>query len=1304
MGEMMKKAILFVHGLGGDKSTWGNFDVLINQDDNLGDFEPFFYEYKTRISRFFSFLKLRKLSIFMEKYVRIQWISKGLETYISHNLKGYDEIILVGHSLGGLVIRKYLLDQNIAKRAGKIKKVIFYAVPQNGAELARWGSLIFRTNRHLSQLSPNSEFLETLNAQWTLSKIENDFIFKIVIAGQDHVVSKESVKNNFRVSEIAYIDDKDHCSVVKPENQDDLSFKILKEFALQDIPITLTSPDGSLTYKSWYDRDVRMPFFSDESREKIIQTLKTIVSPRKTIRIIGLSGLGKTRTVIEALNGLNDSEKKNILYIDATTIGTIVLHVNDWVSNGYSGILVVDNCPVAEHCKLHEAISRPESKIFLITIDSDLKISGDFIELKRLSNEMIHKMLTYKFNNELPDIERIVDFAQGFPQMAVLLANARINEEENVGTLTDDDIARKLLWGTDQHNHDDEKMLMGCALFNHFGLENEAKHELQFIADIERVNVNDLYYCIRRFAERKIIDQRGRYAQLVPKPLAIRLAAQWWGRTLPETQRRLINEMPASLVENFCEQVRMLDFLPEVKRFTSDLCGDQGPFGQTEVILSDRGSRFFRAFVDINPETTSKTLNMVLSKLSMDQLKSIAGDVRRNFVWSLERLCFHSHLFEESAWSLLLLARAENEGFSNNATGVFSQLFHIQISGTEATPQDRFSLLDKALALHDDPTDNVILNALKSAINTYSGHRTVGAEYQGTKPPLQEWQPQKWQEIFDYWQNSLKFLLVMLSRGDWQKDKVLDIIGSTIRSLVNYGQIDMLDSVIKKVVKENGSYWPAALTSIKHVFEYDSKKLDIHTQEVLSNWLSLLCPDNASLEEKLRILIINPPWEHHKNEHGHYIDKAEENARILADTISSNDLCVLNDYIATLSQGEQKQSYSFGQQLIIKSNSYDVFLNTVMAELKKLSNPNISFCLGLMSGVFIKSPDAWQCYIDNIAEDKFLSPYYPYFIKTGQIEEIHLEKLIDLVEQKLLPASNANVLGYGSVTSNLIPNTMINFSLKLSEFGNTAAWTSLNIMFMYCFMNDEKFKATQDALKILVTKVSLVKDEECMCADMYHWHELAQKLLIQGDEAFAIKITHQILKNLDTRFEYGNLEQSIKPILIDIMKRYGEKVWPIWGEAIASAHGDRLYWLDMLLARTWGISEQAPSPLSMLPPNLVISWCHENREIGPWFVASCINIFNSENNAKYPSKLFIALLENFGDDKRIRGELFANLATRGWSGSLVPHLESDKKALQSLINHSNQNVQLWLKEYIDDVDKRIAKELMHDEEAEFGIY
>ncbi|MEX2411994.1 MAG: hypothetical protein WD607_11635, partial [Candidatus Paceibacterota bacterium] len=59
---------------------------------------------------------------------------------------------------------------------------------------------------------------------------------------------------------------------------------------------------------------------------------------------------------------------------------------------------------------------------------------------------------------------------------------------------------------------------------------------------------------------------------------------------------------------------------------------------------------------------------------------------------------------------------------------------------------------------------------------------------------------------------------------------------------------------------------------------------------------------------------------------------------------------------------------------------------------------------------------------------------------------------------------------------------------------------------------------------------------------------------------------------------------------------------------------------------------------------------------------------------------------------------------RGWTGSLVPYLESDKAAFETLLDHRNSNVRLWIKDQISDINRRISQEKTRDQERDIGKF
>jgi len=1296
----MKKAVLFVHGLGGAASTWGNFKSFIEDDPNI-EYEPFFYEYPSKALRMFPF--------FQKKYGNIQALSKGLKTYINHSLDKYAEIALVGHSLGGLIIRQYLLNQYIASINIKVKKVVFYAVPQEGSGLAKISSLISFNHRHLKQLCKNSEFLDVLNDQWGSTSIANDFSFKIVLAVEDKVVSPQSAKSNFRNEDIEEISNTNHRSIVKPNTIDDLSFKTLKIFLKNNISITKDKIIGSLTYDEWYSKDgKRGIFYPNTQRNEIILDLSSrMIKEKSAIRIVGLSGLGKTRLAVESFKKCTDDQKKSILYIDvATENNGLIQSANKWVSEEYTGILIVDNCPVSIHDHLVRIVKGSKSKLSLLTLDTDLKNSGDCecIKLSRLDDEMIKKMLSGDHSDSLPDIDRVVSFSQGFPQMAILIAKARINKDADVGSLTDDHIAHKLLWGDSQADTNDEKILRSCALFDHFGLEKDIKFEYKYIAtNIAKIDTDTFYDCIKRFEERGLLSRKGRYIQLVPKPLAIRLAAQWWKRTENEQQEKLLKELPDSMIDSFCKQIEKLDFLPEVKEFTAELCGSNSPFGQAEVILSDKGSRFFRAFVNINPNATSAALFRIFTSLSREEIDNInITDAKLNIVWSLERLCFHAEIFNEAVWILLHLAMAENETWGNSATNIFTQLYQIQLSGTEACPDIKFALLNKAMELNNDITDTIILKALHTAITSYGGYasRMSGAENQGIKEPLKDWEPKYWQEIFDYWKEAISLLLEMLERGEKQKKEAMHIIGSSISHLIRFNQIDILNYTIKKVIDINGNYWPSALDNINNVCQHLRQNIHPVGIDALQEWKKLLKPNDSDLSGKLHFFVTNPPIKFIEKD-GNYIDSTTDKAQDFASEVAKN----INDFIVLLPlllESEQAKGYVFGKQLAQDVDNYYPLIKKVLSFIKEVDHPHMSFCLGLFRGVYKKSEEDWLIYIENIKKDNDLVSYYPDFITTGEVKKIHLDNLLELTKNNVLLTSHSSILSYGGTADHLSPTILSEFCLTLSKIDNIGVLTALEILNMYCFYDNDNFIKTKETIRTIITRISF-KDKKSTSRDISSWYGFSIKLLSIEGKVFAEDICHFLIKEADNGFDHSNLWDYLQPLLTKIIIKFNF-LWRLFGDAIISSKGQKTYWLLQLIGKNHFNNEKHESVLNVAPIKEVIKWCHDNRDTKSFFIGNQINIFEIVNGVKKPTPLFVSLLENFGDDKKFGAELSANLGTGSWNGSRIPDLESDKLALELLLNHRNSKVRLWVNNEISSIGEQIKHESIKDEELKLGIY
>ncbi len=191
------------------------------------------------------------------------------------------------------------------------------------------------------------------------------------------------------------------------------------------------------------------------------------------------------------------------------------------------------------------------------------------------------------------------------------------------------------------------------------------------------------------------------------------------------------------------------------------------------------------------------------------------GPGRRNLVWALEKLCFHESTFPKAARLMLALAGAENETWANNATNQLLQLFQAFLSGTETPASQRLDVIDEALASSAREHQILAVKALGRALRAFHFSRDGGPEIQGSRPPLRDWRPKVWGEVFDYWRAALRRLTPLACEDGEIGDLARKQIADSIRGMVHYGLVDdgLIDDVetsLSAIVSHRGPFWPDA--------------------------------------------------------------------------------------------------------------------------------------------------------------------------------------------------------------------------------------------------------------------------------------------------------------------------------------------------------------------------------------------------------------------------------------------------------------------------------------------------------------
>ncbi|MBB1365968.1 hypothetical protein H5154_06115 [Pseudoalteromonas sp. SR44-5] len=1292
----MSKFIVFVHGLGGEiDKTWGNFPQFIIDDP---DIEHTVIEY--------GYTSPHLIAQFLTSGPTILNIANGLLTDLEARCDlANDEIILVGHSMGGLVIKRLLVRLSQLETKHNIKKVCFFDVPHGGSGLANIGQFIAFRNRHLKSLTNNSSDIDALDEAWTDKKLSDQLNILSIIDANETVVSSVSSKSLFRYHPIKTINRVNHSSIVKPNSESDTVVLLLKMFIKSSPSVGNFNLDGAKPIKEWLKYDERkheLAYEEDDARKNALKGLsEALNSNSSSIRLTGLSGLGKSRLLIEykSRNNLKDSDF--IIFSGSENEYTVKESIKTAAENGALGFVIIDNCNVELHNYATNAIEVNDSPLKLITTyfyhEEEKKLTNSIrIKLEKLESAQISNII----DSRLPELDQsskqqLEKFIEGFP----LLAQMTIKELQQEGRITtsfsESDLVEKLINGDGSLSDKARELLKVFSLFDYFrfqkGIREDVNEDAEFLNSIAGTDQITFENTIMIFKEKELINCTGSLARIVPKPLALNLAMEWWNTSTFDRQSEIVSKLPARLQESFCNQIKYLDSSINVQSFVENFCAANHPFGQAELLLSKQGSRLFRALVEVSPTVTNNQLYRVISQLTDEEIQKIAGEVRRNLVWALEMLAFHKSCFEKASWCLFKLAQFENESFSNNALGQFSQLFRWQLSGTEADFSERLAILERALTLNIESADVVIIEAVKTAINTHGGTRTIGAEFQGTKAELTEWSPKKYQEIYDYWQSLLNILLEIIKR-DRLVAEVKEAFGNQIRGLMRYEIPEQLNSLIKEIIMLTGKYWPAASQSIVHALQYDSEGMGQEQRDLLRSWEKLLSPTEDSIEEKLKLIVLNPSREHVIDNDGHYIDIAAENAKKLSLELKNSHSELVKYFELLMTFPEQKQSWVFAKYLVLESDSYGLLLNELFDYFRTNMNVSTQFFAGFLSGLYVKNSNEWLQVIGLIEADEHLIQYYPSSLCTGKIESSHLNTLIGLIKNNQLPSHSASILAHGSVTEHLKEHEIAQFCMTLSEIDPTGAWVALDNINMYTHgRSDIDFKKLTPALIHLVLNVSFKQEDKTRHFDSFYWLNSVKKLLKSENEEFALQLCLHLVEQVGNHdIDYSDLWDYLGEGFYKAFKLHGNYIWPKIADKFIDGSAIKQYRLVDLLGSGKSYKKRDKSIFDILEPEVIIDWCQNESAL--IVVGRAISMFTSNNDKRVINPLIVQLLSEYSDNKAFLSEISANFLSRSWVGSLVPYLKADKEVIQPLMYHESIKVKNWASDFVEHIDHQIEYE------------
>ena len=632
--------------------------------------------------------------------------------------------------------------------------------------------------------------------------------------------AEKQYRNGFMV--VDYDEDSDITTSYYYQN-DNTDFILDKNYGIDGIWNHKISGSTKLRQmsKSLFCQEKKGKFLQNDKILDIINKLKD--KNNKTIQLVALSGIGKTRILREAFD--NGEELINHFYCEYSDDLQGLLYDIDKLfldNKNQEGVLVLDNCP--NHIIEKVIIKRNEySSNFRI-----IGVNNEFYDRKNLSVQGLLRLMlepddvreiTNKYIEEsIPDSkgtssekEQIKKISDGFPGMAIILVEEYLTEKQiNIHSV--DHIVKRILKFENDSEKDKEIVLRTLALFQPFPYNN--KEAYKFIREDsgitplygkEQGELRRLFNSTIHNYDKSIIEISNGWLNVRPLPLAIWLVSKWFEDgndqenidEIIERIQNLGNSTYEVIKEGLCKRLEyMQDSIPAQEMIYKLTGGINAPFCNEKVVCSDLGSRLFLAMSSVNPGAVAECIYNVLINKDINWVKlNVVDNIRRNLVWTLEKLCFSKEGYYKASRILALFAAAENETWGNNATSQFVQLFHIMLPGTEATLQERLELLEYLINA-GDAYKELAIRCFDSAFYYDYFIRDGSASHFGIKKRI-DYTPKSNDEIINYWEKCRNLLILWLNKDDTIIKSAEEIITKNIYRWSNNGMLMRLFPIVQ---------------------------------------------------------------------------------------------------------------------------------------------------------------------------------------------------------------------------------------------------------------------------------------------------------------------------------------------------------------------------------------------------------------------------------------------------------------------------------------------------------------------------
>ena len=1090
--------------------------------------------------------------------------------------------------------------------------------------------------------------------------------------------------------------------------------------------------------------DPRLPELRSAIRERVSQ-------PGMWLRVVGLSGVGKSRLCLEALGGAAEDRAANrplrdlVMYAVQSEVPDRQLPaiVDQLASSGARAVIVVDDCDPQSHDVLVGLVRRVGSGVSLLTIDDEIpsEFSTGTVRIPEAAASVVEAIVEHVAGTLPPlDQQRLARISAGFPEIA-----HRIGSDPGATQLVDprsDQFIESFVLGRAPQDRD--LLLRSATLLSAFRVvqvdpvntgwldpsQAQATEDyLALIAALGRdLTREDLYAATERLKKRGVFKRRGGLGAVQPRPIAVRLAERQWTEWDPgKWDRVLSGGLGPGLARLAAERLTHLNETEIAARVVRHVCREGGPL-DTGTVDAQR-AEVLACLAEVDAKVATEFIERLLDGHPDPSL--LGGSVRHDLLRALARIAFPAATFAAGARLMLRLLDVKDGTNSEFLARPFTALFPAIAGATAADGNRRLHFLDKAVATNDATRMKHVVDALAAGCDPVGDLIAVGPEVHGSRRALNRWRPTTTNELAEYVGGCISRLAELASRNGEVGAGCREELGGSIASLVHRGFIDPVEDAIRRVAGA-GHRWTLALRQLHGVLVHFPGSIDEATTGRVQSLIDMLTP--TDLNDQVRALVTEPPMPHEwvtESLSEHFAE-----LRTKLDALSDELLQTpetLRELLPRLSRGTHIHATELGESIARRAPSPLDWLDPIIGavEHEPEAQRNHDLFVGFVAGLTDRHRAEAEAVKQRVIESPGLAPAFPEVCRRIGLTAGDVARGVEGLARGTIPSS-ALTSWMRPETLDPLPRTAVVQLLDvLLDHHATSFAIGVNTLWLMLREEDREGNHTcETGLRISDFRPQVLtmarnagrwsardfqsetgRTDPRVNTQVTEWRltQIVLRMLRQGrEDDHARETALAFSKALVHRHQNGWLNlygKTLRPVLRELLSGFPGIAWQLIGGAIVSS--PRFARLMALRLGEGSVHDsRVDPPILALSEETLLAWCHANPQQAPAFAAKCLPILSvagGDPGHHHLHPVMSRLIDGFGERTDVQDAFESNLLTMGPVSSLADHYARYKAPLTLLQGHEAPRVRRWARRLSRELRQLVARERTREVERIAGL-